>query len=73
MSNEINNPLNLKDPDLFRQQGLIGGTWCNAESGATLDVTNPATGEVMGTIPKMGALETKRAIDAAKAAMPEWA
>lgn len=73
MSNEINNPLNLKDPDLFRQQGLIGGTWSDADNGTTLDVTNPATGEVMGTIPKMGAAETKRAIDAAKAAMPEWA
>nr|WP_169545438.1 NADP-dependent succinate-semialdehyde dehydrogenase [Sneathiella aquimaris] len=67
------NPLNLKDPQLFRQQGLIDGKWCDADSGANFEVTNPATGDVMGTVPKMGAAETKRAIDAAKKAMPAWA
>ncbi len=73
MSNTNNNPLNLKDPSLFRQQCLINGSWCDADSGNTQDVTNPATGEVIGTIPEMGANETRRAIDAAKAAMPDWA
>ncbi|MFT6559516.1 MAG: succinate-semialdehyde dehydrogenase/glutarate-semialdehyde dehydrogenase [Sneathiella sp.] len=67
------NPLNLKDPQLFRQQGLIDGKWCDADSGAKFAVTNPATGDVMGTVPEMGAAETKRAIDAAKKAMPAWA
>ena len=38
--------------------------WCDADSGSTIDVTNPATGEVLGTIPKMGADETRRAIEA---------
>ncbi|WP_181017940.1 NADP-dependent succinate-semialdehyde dehydrogenase [Sneathiella aquimaris] len=65
--------MNLKDPQLFRQQGLIDGKWCDADSGANFEVTNPATGDVMGTVPKMGAAETKRAIDAAKKAMPAWA
>ncbi|WP_415237646.1 NADP-dependent succinate-semialdehyde dehydrogenase [Sneathiella sp.] len=65
--------MNLKDPQLFRQQGLIDGKWCDADSGAKFAVTNPATGDVMGTVPEMGAAETKRAIDAAKKAMPAWA
>jgi succinate-semialdehyde dehydrogenase/glutarate-semialdehyde dehydrogenase len=67
------NPLNLKDPDLLRMQGLVAGKWCDADSGKTLEVTNPATGEVIGTAPLMGADETRRAIEAAKAAMPAWA
>ncbi|MCF8467292.1 MAG: NADP-dependent succinate-semialdehyde dehydrogenase [Sneathiella sp.] len=67
------NPLNLKDPDLLRMQGLVAGKWCDADSGKTLDVINPATGDVIGTAPMMGAAETRRAIEAAKAAMPAWA
>jgi succinate-semialdehyde dehydrogenase/glutarate-semialdehyde dehydrogenase len=64
--------LNLKDPSLLRQQCYIDGAWCDADSGETIDVTNPATGEVLGTVPKMGADETRRAIEAADAAWPEW-
>jgi succinate-semialdehyde dehydrogenase/glutarate-semialdehyde dehydrogenase len=64
--------LNLKDPDLFRQQCLIDGAWANADSGETIAVRNPATGETLGTVPKMGAAETRRAIDAANAALPGW-
>ncbi len=62
----------LKDPTLLRQQCYINGEWQDADSGQTIDVTNPATGEVIGTIPKMGADETKRAIEAANAAWPSW-
>lgn len=65
--------LELRDPSLLRQQSYIAGEWCNADSGATLDVRNPATGEKLGTVPKMGAAETRRAIEAAAAAMPAWA
>ncbi|WP_443024173.1 NAD-dependent succinate-semialdehyde dehydrogenase [Sneathiella sp.] len=65
--------MNLNDPDLLRMQGLIGGVWCDADSGETLEVKNPATGEVVGTTPLMGAAETRRAIEAASAAMPSWA
>jgi succinate-semialdehyde dehydrogenase / glutarate-semialdehyde dehydrogenase len=62
----------LKDSDLFRQQAYIGGRWCDADSGATIEVNNPATGEILGTVPKMGANETWRAIEAAKDAFVDW-
>ena len=62
----------LQDQDLFRSQAYIGGHWCDADNGATLKVNNPATGEVLGTVPMMGAAETRRAIDAAKNAFAEW-
>ena len=64
--------LNLKDSSLFRQQCYIGGEWQDADSGETIEVTNPADGSVLGTVPKMGADETRRAIDAANAAYPAW-
>jgi succinate-semialdehyde dehydrogenase/glutarate-semialdehyde dehydrogenase len=64
--------LNLKDPSLLRQQAFINGEWCDADDGTTIKVTNPATGETVGTVPHMGAAETKRAIDAANAAWPAW-
>jgi succinate-semialdehyde dehydrogenase/glutarate-semialdehyde dehydrogenase len=65
-------PLTLKDPSLFRQQCYIDGTWCNADSGKTVEVNNPATNDVLGTIPNLGADETRRAIEAANAAWPGW-
>jgi len=64
--------LSLKDQKLFRQQGYINGEWRDADSKATINVTNPADGSVIGTIPKMGAAETRRAIEAANAALPAW-
>ena len=62
----------LQDQDLFRSQAYINGQWCDADNGATLKVNNPATGEVLGTVPMMGAAETGRAIDGAKNAFAEW-
>src|SRR5215470_13743688 len=64
--------LNLKDPTLFRQQCYVDGKWADADSGKTIEVNNPATGEVLGTVPSMGATETRRAIEAANAAWPAW-
>ena len=64
--------LNLKDPTLLRQQCFIDGEWCDANDASTFTVTNPATGEAIGTAPHMGAEETRRAIDAANAAWPAW-
>jgi succinate-semialdehyde dehydrogenase/glutarate-semialdehyde dehydrogenase len=64
--------LPLKDPSLFRQANYIGGKWVQADSGRTLAVRNPATGEVIGTVPAMGAAETRAAIEAAHAAYPGW-
>ena len=65
--------MKLTDSNLFRMQAYIGGQWENANSGATRDVVNPATGEKIGTVPDMGVAETRRAIEAAKAAFPAWA
>ncbi|MFQ5783506.1 MAG: NADP-dependent succinate-semialdehyde dehydrogenase [Alphaproteobacteria bacterium] len=64
--------MKLQDTSLFRQQCYIDGAWLDADSGATIDVTNPASGAVLGTIPKMGADETRRAIEAANRAYPAW-
>jgi succinate-semialdehyde dehydrogenase / glutarate-semialdehyde dehydrogenase len=64
--------LSLQDQDLFRRQAYIGGRWCDADNGATLKVNNPATGEVLGTVPMMGDAETRRAIEAAKNAFADW-
>ena len=62
----------LSDPKLFREQCYIDGRWVDADSGKTIEVTNPATGEVLGTVPNMGAAETRRAIQAAEKAWPAW-
>ena len=64
--------MNLSDTSLFRQQCYIGGVWRDADSGETIDVRNPATGETIGTVPRMGAAETRLAVDAAAAALPAW-
>jgi succinate-semialdehyde dehydrogenase/glutarate-semialdehyde dehydrogenase len=64
--------LSLKDSELFRQRAYIAGRWCEADNGKSFPVTNPATGEVLAQVPDMEATETRRAIDAAKAAWPEW-
>ena len=64
--------LTMKDGSLFRQQGYVDGSWIPADSGATLAVTNPATGRELGTVPRMGAAETARAVAAAEAALPAW-
>ncbi len=57
---------------LFRSQTLVNGAWVNADNGGTLAVNNPATGEIIGHVPDMGAVETQRAIEAAAAAFPLW-
>ena len=65
-------PLPLKDPTLFRQANAIDGKWVAADSGRTIVVKNPATGEAIGEVPAMGTAETRRAIDAAWRAQPAW-
>jgi succinate-semialdehyde dehydrogenase / glutarate-semialdehyde dehydrogenase len=65
--------LNLKDPTLLRQQCYVDGQWLDARNGGTKQVTNPANGAVLGTVPYMGADETRAAIEAAAAAFPAWA
>jgi succinate-semialdehyde dehydrogenase / glutarate-semialdehyde dehydrogenase len=64
--------LTLKDPSLLKQLCYLNGHWSAADSGAVIDVTNPANGEKIGTIPRMGTDETRRAIEAANTALPAW-
>ncbi|WP_445611587.1 NADP-dependent succinate-semialdehyde dehydrogenase [Hafnia alvei] len=64
--------MQLNDSTLFRQQAFIQGKWCDAESKKTIEVTNPANAQLLGTVPKMGANETRTAIEAANQALPVW-
>jgi succinate-semialdehyde dehydrogenase/glutarate-semialdehyde dehydrogenase len=61
-----------KTSHFMREANLIGGEWVQADSGATIDVTNPATGLKIGTVPKSGKAETRRAIEAAAQAFASW-
>ncbi|RDA62118.1 NADP-dependent succinate-semialdehyde dehydrogenase I [Hafnia paralvei] len=64
--------MQLNDHKLFRQQAFIQGEWRDAIHQQTIDVTNPANGQLLGTVPKMGADETRAAIEAANQALPAW-
>ncbi len=64
--------LPLADPSLFRQANHVDGKWIEADSGKTIAVRNPATGETVGTVPALVAAETRRAIEAANRAWPAW-
>ncbi|QGN36724.1 NADP-dependent succinate-semialdehyde dehydrogenase [Klebsiella oxytoca] len=64
--------MQLNDPTLFRQQAFIDGRWRDAKTKETIAVSNPANGQQLGSVPKMGAEETREAIDAAARALPAW-
>jgi succinate-semialdehyde dehydrogenase/glutarate-semialdehyde dehydrogenase len=64
--------ITLQDRELFRQACYIDGVWVGAASGAEIKVDNPATGEIIGTVPHMGTTEVRQAIDAAARAFPAW-
>ncbi len=64
--------IKLKDPTLLREACCIDGEWLAADNGERITVTNPADGQTLGTVPRMGAAETRRAIAAADAAWPAW-
>ncbi len=61
-----------KASHFMRQANFINGEWVSADSGATINVINPATGLAIGTVPKSGAAETRRAIEAAHTAFQSW-
>jgi succinate-semialdehyde dehydrogenase/glutarate-semialdehyde dehydrogenase len=65
-------PLTLNDSTLLKTDAYIDGEWCGAADGAHFDVTNPATGEVIASLPDMGVTETRAAIEAADKAWPAW-
>lgn len=62
----------IKDKELLKQQGFIDGAWVAADDARTVAIANPANGNIIGHVPVMGASETRRAIDAAAAALPAW-
>src|SRR5688572_22403893 len=64
--------ISLRDMSLFREQAFVGGRWESAGNGQVKQVFNPATGQLIGTIPNLGAAETRRAIEAADKALPDW-
>ena len=72
MLDRVKPAFQLKDTNLFRQQCYIDGAWVDADDRSTLPVYNPADGREIGTVPKMGKAETRRAIEAANAALPGW-
>src|SRR5215218_7097496 len=65
-------PPALRDVDLLRDRGLVDGAWIEADDGRRFDVRDPATGDLVGTAPRMGVAETRRAIAAAERAQPAW-
>ena len=64
--------MHLNDPSLFREQCYLDGAWVDADDGTRLEVDNPADGSRLGTVPRMGAAETRRAIEAAARALTPW-
>ena len=65
-------PVTLNDPKLFRQACYVDGAWITAAGGGSIAVDNPATGETIGSVPKLGAAETRTAIEAANRAFRAW-
>ncbi|MDB5960937.1 MAG: gabD [Massilia sp.] len=64
--------MQLKDPGLFKQQAYVNGSWIDADNAGKNAIRNPANGETIAHVPDMGAAETRRAIEAADAALPAW-
>lgn len=64
--------MNLNNPQLLRHHAYIDGVWLAADNEATISVVNPSTGAIVGHVPRMGAAETRRAIEAAELALPAW-
>src|SRR6516162_832358 len=62
----------LKDSRLYREACYVNGQWVRAKSGETFDVDNPATGEIIGSVPKLRAAETREAIQIAQDAFTAW-
>src|SRR5262245_975717 len=69
---KLSSAIPLTDERLFRQASYIDGGWVEAAGRAAIDVDNPATGETIGSVPKLGRAETRAAIEAAARAFPEW-
>ena len=64
--------LQLKDPSLLRNQCFLSGEWSDADDGGVIEVTNPADGSTVATVPRMGKQETRRALESAEEALKGW-
>ena len=73
-NSELDRDINaqLKDASLFQQHAYIDGSWVDSDTGMTLEVRNPATGQLLGTVPRIGTAEVRRAIESAARALPAW-
>jgi succinate-semialdehyde dehydrogenase/glutarate-semialdehyde dehydrogenase len=71
-SSEAHTGVGFQDSRLFREAAYIDGAWISTSIQGTIDVDNPATGDLIGTVPKLGAIETRQAIEAAHRAFPAW-
>ena len=72
MTTKTSTGVSLQDPRLFRQACYIDGAWVDTTAHGVIDVDNPATGETIGTVPRLGRAETRQAIEAAERAFPAW-
>ena len=72
MQSTTTSTVHLRDPKLFRQACYINGAWVDTGAAGSIEVDNPATGEIIGAVPKLGRAETRAAIDAAEQAFPAW-
>src|SRR6188768_3695617 len=72
MLDKVKSSVQLQDMSLFRQQCYLDGAWVDADDKSTLTIYNPADGSLVGTVPKMGAAETRRAIETAHQAFKLW-
>src|SRR6266513_3155297 len=72
MAINVSSGVRLKDAHLFRQACYVDGAWVEGTGTGGIDVDNPATGEIIGTVPKLGRAETRQAIEAAARAFPAW-
>ena len=65
--------MKLRDPSLFREAALVGENWIEAEFAPSIEIANPATGDVIGRVPHLGAVETRNAVEVAQIAQRSWA
>ena len=72
MLDTLKTTLELKNPALLREQAYINGEWISAPDGMTFDVTNPADGSLVATVPQLDVAATRKALEAANAAWPQW-
>ena len=72
METKLSSGIALRDPGLFREASYIDGGWLPPTTQGAIAVDNPATGDIVGSVPRLGRAETRAAVDAAARAFPAW-